>query len=307
MSSEHHINDDVVTALIDGGLGANGERVARAHVATCTACRARYDEHALLRRALASASFDVATRAEDEGIARRALAQTHPAPHVARSSSFTRAIAFAGVAAAACIALFVVVSRPGASAPVLAATVLHAKGATVGGAALVDGAPLLSGATLDVSPTGLVELNLVRGGTLRVFPDSTLTLTPRGEHVQLAHGKVWAIVDAGRGPFQVTTSEGSARVLGTSFLVENRDAVTDVKVVEGRVEVRSASVGRDAPVVVNGGERTRVAHGEHASAPRRYDAHDDRDQWQRFVDDLLQAMQQMADDVLKALDPSHKR
>lgn len=310
MSTEQHIDDDIITALVDGLLDEGGERRARTHVASCPSCRARYDEHALLRRALAGASFNDATRVEDQGVVRRVLAQTHPAP-AANAQGHSRKnqaiIAFAGIAAAAaCVALFVVVARPGADAPVLAATVLHAKGATLDGKALTDGAALYSGAALDVAPSGLVEMDLVRGGTLRVFPDTALSLAPRGEEVRLTRGKVWAIVDAGRGPFLVQTDNGSARVLGTSFLVEKRDAATDVKVVQGRVEVRSAAA-KEQSVVVNGGERTRIARGERVATPRRYDARDDGDQWQSFFDDLVKAVQQMADDVLKALDPGHKR
>lgn len=343
-----HLDDDAIDELWSGAVrDAHAELRARQHIAGCASCRRRYDEYTLLRRALASqataapaapaapaASLLRPLRAEDEGVIRRVTAQTHPsatssAQQARPVRSRAHAVAFAAIAAAACLVLFVVVGRPRSGddaarpQPVLAATVLHAKGATLDGAPIARepgkqsssasasaALQMLDAATLVVEADGLVELELVRGGTLRVFPSSTLSLAPRGETVHLQAGKVWALVEAGHGPFEIVTANGTARVLGTSFLVETNEHAksTDVKVIEGRVEVRGVTRAQQAAsVVVSGGERTRVVRGTAAEAPRRYDARDDRDQWSRFLADLLKAFQRGINDAIKAIDRTHRQ
>src|SRR5690349_13243675 len=104
MATDHHLDDDAI-ARAASDAASIGQ--ARAHLATCDACRARYDEHVRLLRALAGDPSS-ATRAEDDAIVARVLARSHAATHApvpARTLSRRTMIAapVALAAAAACV------------------------------------------------------------------------------------------------------------------------------------------------------------------------------------------------------------
>ncbi len=57
-------------------------------------------------------------------------------------------------------------------------------------------------------------------------------------------------------PFRVSTHEGRMQALGTRFTVREYGARTQLAVLEGAVRVDLANAGREAPLIVNAGQRT---------------------------------------------------
>lgn len=288
-------------------LSAKGEDAMRAHLRGCGACRAYFEEQTLLFRALARDPLR-ATPAEAVRIARRATGAEAPAQRALRDAVagflvFEPARAFAGALLVVLLATagVVVAPRQGARTasagvvhepqnPVLAGTVRRAKASSVDGRPLSDGAPIASLSVLVVEEGGLLEVELARGGTLRVFPDSKLSLGPSGEQVVLERGKVWSIVEGGKGSFAVYSPHGTAEVLGTSFVVDatSPDA-TEVRVVEGRVKVTDAE--DRGTVVVAAAQGTRLTPARAPTAPGRSSA-SDAAEWQRVLDRFFKNLEQ---------------
>jgi ferric-dicitrate binding protein FerR (iron transport regulator) len=120
---------------------------------------------------------------------------------------------------------------------------------------------------------------------------------PRGEVVELRAGRVWCEVDRGRGAFEVRTDGATARVLGTSFVVEREEqGDTEVRVMGGTVEVEDHRKG--GRVLVTAGQKSRVHAGAPPSAVDRYREEDDRDAW----NDLLRELGRKLRRVGKLLD-----
>jgi len=97
---------------------------------------------------------------------------------------------------------------------------------------------LVSGTRLRTQVDGRVSLNLARGISLRVNSESELTLISP-DHIDLAAGTVY--VDSGRGVrtnrFEIATSFGVVRDIGTQFEVRLSPAVLRVRVREGLVQL----------------------------------------------------------------------
>jgi len=300
------------------GLPVEDETTLRDHLRSCAECRDHYDRQVLLYRALAG-DPDAPTAAERERtlrltLQRAGLAPPEPKP-AARAGLWDRLLWAPAPAlglGAALVAALVVgaiwlarapsADRSATTEPVVAAHVKEGRGLVLDGAPLgpkaARGAAVLAGRGIEVGQGGIAELTLVRGGAVRVFPGTRLLLFGKGDGVLLSGGKVWCLVKSGGRPFLVRTDVAEAVVLGTSFLVEeNQAGETDVRVVEGTVEVRNVEGGE--AVRVQGGRQTHVAAAAPPNPPRRYDPDPDISDWEsfwrEFTDGFKRAMRRLGD------------
>jgi len=287
---------DTIARYVTLGLPDAEAHTLRKHLASCADCRAFYDEQRVLLRALAG---DANAPTPDEvalhrGLAIRAIFGESPVDARPTLGDVVdrllwvplRTWTLGAVALTALVIASLAVLRPsGPNIEPLAARVAHATAATLGVEPLLKGSEVRAGDPLVVKKGGMLELELVRGGTVRVFSESRLALGARGETVSLESGKIWCIPDEGRGRFEVSTSTASVRVLGTSFIVESRAERTDVRVVSGRVEV--VDHGARGKVQLKRDESTHVTAGRAPSPARRASTSADTSEWQRFFDQLL--------------------
>lgn len=261
------------------GLPPDGERSLRRHVAACAACRAYYDERALLLRALAGDAAQP-TRREDARAVARALAAAGPAAEHARAGATwldrIRALAVAPPRRFALAALAVAIAGGWLLwARSSVAEVIEASGLEVEGRAARAGDEIRRGDRIEVDRSGFAVVRLARGGELAFAAGSVAVLTSR-EELHLARRKVRCDIARGAGAFRVGTDAATVVVLGTSFVVERRDdGATEVRVREGAVRVEDA--GERGEVTVRGGERARVRAGAPPSRTSRYDGLEDAD------------------------------
>ena len=319
-----HLSRGAMQRYLAHDVSAAAERRTRRHLVGCARCRARCDEESALLRALAGDARR-ATPAEDARVVRQALAAAGlslPRPQRSLFDAIVDApVRFALVAAAILVLLVgggigiggaihgarrqpAIAKRPSgapAAADNVAGTLAMARGVTVDGKPATSGDVVAAGSEVAVGAHGLAELDVVRGGRVRLYPGARVALSVRGERVSLERGKVWCQVDKGRGRFAVRTDRAEARVLGTSFVVDRAaSGDTDVRVIEGTVEVEDAD--RRGSVRVRGGQRTAVVARSAPSEPRSYDGHSDSDEWKRFFDELGRAL----DDAFKKLEGAFK-
>jgi len=313
--------ESAIDRLVDEGLPLDEERDVRAHLRTCAACRARYDHARSVARALMG-SLDAPTPSEaavslrlvTDAVFPDAAKRAPRAPFMERMRlllvwSPQRALAMAATAALALVALTALWTRdspsttevaPVAVAPEIeatsepapaapAATVMHATGATRSGVALRTGDTVRADERIVVDGAGALELTLVRGGALRVYAKSTLSLDARGETVALTRGKVWAIPDEGKGRFVVSTSTADVTVLGTSFVVDATAERTDVRVISGSVRV--VDKGARGDVTLTKGQGTRVQRGSAPTAPAHASTRADTNEWKRFFENVLRDLE----------------
>ncbi|MBI5482779.1 MAG: FecR domain-containing protein, partial [Deltaproteobacteria bacterium] len=207
----------------------------------------------------------------------------------------------AAVARAPAVAPSEPASAP-ASAPaaeVVAGRLTRAQRVRIDGQPAAVGAVLGVGASLQVAPGGHAEVELERGGRLRLYPRAQARLQGRGDEVTLGTGRVWCQVDADRGAFRVRTDEAEARVLGTSFVVERQAGRTDVRVMSGTVEVEDRS--RRGVVRVKARERTRVEARAAPSRVRRYAPESDSADWDRMLEDIRRALKRTGKAIERGL------
>lgn len=301
-----------IRAYLEGDLPPAAEARLRRHLRGCARCRATYETEQRLLRALAG-DADAPTPAEDARLVDRVLDAAEadeavaPAAGPARRERFGAglvdailwlpgpALAGASLVLVAVVAGAVLALHPGA--PLLAAHVVRGEGLLLDAKAQPVGdtpLPLDAGRTLEVGKGGLAVLALERGGELRVYPGTRLSLTARGRAVHLDAGRVWCRIPEGHGRFEVRTGEAVVVDLGTSFVVTQAPkSGTEVRVMSGRVRVSGR--GRHARVIVHGGQKTRVAPGHDPTPPARYDPSRDRldwaTLWHRFVQGLRNAIE----------------
>lgn len=308
-----------------GELGPRREAALRRHLARCEECRSYYEAQIKLLR-IARGSAEEPTEDEEERLLARVLraaevegllspgASRAPKPATSsRESIFTRALdhlLLAPVASAGAAAI-VLMTFVGAGAlvtggllsPEPVATIVEARGLVVAGESIAaedaGGLSIHEGEYLTTDSSGLAEIDLHSGGKLRLFPGTRGHLEEGGRLVLMEQGRVWCQVDASSSPFVVRTPGGSAKVLGTSFVVEHdADGQTEVRVLEGRVEVTDAAeMGR---VEVTAGRRTTIARGETPTEPSRYDGRD-QSEWRGLWARLLDALQRAVDSMREAL------
>ena len=127
---------------------------------------------------------------------------------------------------------------------------------------------------------GRATLRLVSGDTLRLFPQTRLSVTD-GQRVQLLLGKLWAIIAPSAGKrFSVETDNAVAGVRGTEFVVARRAGTTRVAVVAGAVAVSPR--GRPAAeIVVRAGEQTEVVAAAVPAPPVAFAAEEESRAWER--------------------------
>ncbi len=296
------------------GLGTKAEARLRAHLRTCEPCRRYYDEQSLLYRALAGSPLR-ATPAETDRAARLAVAGAGlPTPVQRRRSAVVDALLWSPRPAWALAAAVLVVIVAGGrlarmqgapsslGAAALSGRVIAADNGRVDGKSAAAGLALLAGQSIEVPPGGAMEIAVERGGRVRLFPGTTVTLSPRGEIVDLASGKVWCEVDHTGGVFAVRTDMGEARVLGTSFVVDRQgEGTTEVRVMSGAVEVEDAH--RRGRVVVQGGQKTRVARDRPPAAVTRYSSDEDRLAWEKLFREIERGIRKGVKALEDALKP----
>ena len=293
-----------IDRFLAAGLGRWAEARMRRHLSRCERCRGYYDEQLVLHRALAGDPA-APTAGELERMVGRALRGAGaPARASIEKPQAPAALAWHPVRWAMAAAAVVIVTGAlvvGFSPRAPAARVVRAEGLRADGVALLPGAELPAGLFVEVGREGLAELALVRGGRVRVFPGSALSLAARGETVELDRGRIWCDIDPKVAPFEVRTGEARARVLGTSFVVERFGAAaTEVRVARGKVEVED--VGGRGRVLLSSGQKSRVAQGAAPSPPARYSPDADRSAWQGFMDGLRRVGRWIGDSLQKGLE-----
>ncbi len=317
-----HLSRGAIQRYLAPDVSVASERRLRRHLGVCGRCRAIYDEESELLRALAG-DTQGATPAEDARVARQALAAAElslPRPERSLFDAIVDAPGRFALVGAAILVLLIgggiwlgssirgaarqptIANRSAAArAASLAGNLAMAHGVTIDGKPAATGDVLVAGSTVAVGVHGLAEIEVVRGGRVRLYPGARVVLSAGGEVVALAEGKVWCQLDKGRGGFAVRTERAEARVLGTSFVVDRAaSGDTDVRVIEGTVDVEDAD--HRGTVRVKGGQRTQVSARSAPSAPRRYDGHSDSDEWKRFFEGIGRAL----DDAFKQLKDAFK-
>lgn len=288
--------------LQDNLAPRSGEKLRR-HLRDCPDCRDHYDRQVILLRALAG-DTESPTEQEDERMVRLAMQAAGLPPE--REAERRRGLPYIPVPAfAAAAVLLVVVAlglwlalRPGE--PVIAAQLVKAKNLTLDGIAadtrVFKKIPIRSGEMLAVEKNGFAELSLARGGTVRIYSRTVLSLSREGDLVDLGLGKVWCIVGSTNRPFVVRTDVAEARVVGTSFVVEReKSGETEVRVMKGEVEVKN--VDQEEKVRVGSGKQTRVAADQPPTPPSRYDPDEDESQWDAFVRELKLGVKRAIRDI----------
>jgi ferric-dicitrate binding protein FerR (iron transport regulator) len=276
-----------IDRYLAGDLDMGAAVSLRAHLSGCARCRAYYDSQVVLLRGLAG-NPERPTPAEDARMVERALAAVGLATPRPKRSLLDRMLArpFAyGAAALAVVLLLVGIGLFGVQPEGPAATLMRANAVTIDGMPATRGAVVRVGQKIHVGDKGAAELEVARGGRVKLYPGADAELGRRGENVDLRLGRVWCEVDHDHGAFTVTTDRGVARVLGTSFVVERtRDGETDVRVMKGTVEVEDRE--RAGKVRVEANHRTRIGRSGAPSPSRHYSADGDRNDWEKFWNDL---------------------
>lgn len=291
-----HLNHNI-DLYISEGLSPRAESRLRNHLRTCSRCRSFYDKQVVVHRALAG-NPDVPTPQEEERLVRLVLQNTGlrlPEQQTEERPGLMGRIIWAPVPTLAAAALVLVLAITGLAFSLLSASsedLVIAAHLTEGRNIVLDGKPVdirtsgelavRANMKLEVGPGGFAKLSLQRGGSVRVFPESTLSLSGPGELLELSGGKVWCLVEPGNVPFAVpftvSTDVAEVRAIGTSFLIERRQpGETGVRVAKGVVEVSNTRTGE--AVRVEGCHETRIAPGSSTNSPGRYSPKRDRSDW----------------------------
>lgn len=291
-----HLNHNIDLYLSEG-LPPRAEARLRGHLRTCDRCRAFYDRQVVVHRTLAG-NPDLPSPQEEDRLVRLVLQNTGlqlPEPQPEEKPGLAGRILWAPIPALAAAVFMLILGFAGLvysllqtspGEPVVAAHLTKGRNLALDGAPVDTRAPgeliVRAGVKLEVGPGGFADLSLKRGGSVRVFPESTLILSGPGELVELSRGKVWCLVDPVNVPFDipfmVKTDVAEARAIGTSFVVERRQSgETDVRVAKGIVEVRDLITGE--AVQIDGCYKTRIVPGGSKPEPGRYSPKYDRSDW----------------------------
>ena len=142
-----------------------------------------------------------------------------------------------------------------AAAAVVAALAIYASSGPAGPA----GTGALAAQEFITAPGETALVRLGDGSVIRLGPASRLS-TPAGEFartVVLEGAAFFSIAHDEAQPFRVTTTAGTARVLGTRFLLATEPDALRIVVVEGRVALGAA----DLEVQVGAGQTTSLIQG----------------------------------------------
>jgi ferric-dicitrate binding protein FerR (iron transport regulator) len=165
-----------------------------------------------------------------------------------RRRLWQRRLAVLAAAASVVAAVVVLALRLDTAAPLIVAHVERLQGAVAtgvdrgGGAALRADAQLTAGASI-ATATGQVALRLAGGGSLRLGPQSRLTLLGL-DSAELESGIVYFdSEDARAQPFAIVTAVGTLRDVGTQFMARIEDGALDVRVRDGGVQLARSAAG----------------------------------------------------------------
>ncbi|MGI5862402.1 MAG: FecR domain-containing protein [Myxococcales bacterium] len=255
---------------VAGELSPTEREHIEAHLEACSECRAECEAIRATREVLALAS-PVAPpvdwqRADDQvtTAAARRMARLEP-----RWWPFSLQWGL-GLAAAACIALFVVVDRappssvelPVAEAPAATPAIAESVvGARIDGAtaALAEGEAIGAGATVSTPDDGRAVLGLPEGSRVRVAESSRMRLARLAtDEVRLEIEKGRVAIKAAhveRKAFVVEAAGVAVRVVGTAFTVSLGAGELEVAVAEGVVALER---GEGLQTFVRAGERVLV-------------------------------------------------
>jgi hypothetical protein len=291
-----HLNYNIDLYLSEG-LSPRAESRLRSHLRMCDRCRSFYDEQVTVHRALAG-NPDIPTPQEEERLVRLVLQKSGlrlPEQQPEERPGLMGRLFWAPVPVLATTALFLVIAMAGLlfnllstspGSPVLAAHLTEGRNLVLDGKPVdfqtSGGLAVRAGTKLEVGRGGFATLSLRRGGIVRVFPESSLSLSGPGELLKLSSGKVWCLVEPGdvpfAVPFTVETDAAVVRAIGTSFVVERRQSgETGVRVAKGVVEVEDIKTGQ--AVRVKGCYEIRITPGSSPDQPGRYSPKYDRSDW----------------------------
>ncbi len=227
-----HVRSNIDRYLADC-ISHRTETGLRDHLRACSRCRSHYDRQVVLHRTLAG-DPEAPTPQEDDRMVRLVLQATDlERPHdlqKKRLGLMDRIIwAPAPILAVAVLMLLVVAGSVWylMAPPVIAARLVKGRNLTLDEMPVdpkeTPKTAVHAGSKLEVKKGGIAELTLERGGTVRVFPGSMLSLSGPGERLDLDRGKVWCLVENTGAPFVVQTDIAEVRVVevrGARLVVE---------------------------------------------------------------------------------------
>jgi ferric-dicitrate binding protein FerR (iron transport regulator) len=257
--------------IVDGRLDPPTEMRVHAHLEGCAACRGKAELWRTLlpgMRALApTPPTDLAARRLQVDVLRALRAPAAARRALPRLRTFLAGgLVLAGAAAAVVLWLHAARTLPttAEAAPPYATVKRIAGRAMTNGQVLAVGAPLSTGAEIEVAAGAGAELGLDRGSTVRLAGPARLALagTPRDVELRLGDGTLEAEVAhrLANETFVVSTRDARVEVRGTRFRVTTGAAGSTVRVAEGVVAVRFAdgssrlvAAGEEATTIVAGG------------------------------------------------------
>jgi ferric-dicitrate binding protein FerR (iron transport regulator) len=262
--------------IVDGRLDPPTEMRVHAHLEGCAACRGKAE----LWRALLPGMRSLAPTPPTDLAARRLQVNVQRGlrePAAARRALPRLKAFLAGglvlAGAAAALVMWLHAARTPTTTAEAAppyATVKRIAGHTMThGQALAVGAPLSTGAEIEVAAGAGAELGLDRGSTVRLAGPARLALagTPRDVELRLADGTLEAEVAhrLANETFVVSTRDARVEVRGTRFRVTTGAAGSTVRVDEGSVAVRFAD--GSSRLVAAGEEATTIVAAPDELAP----------------------------------------
>ena len=192
-----------------------------------------------------------------------------------------------------------------------ACTTTEAVVVDAGGDVSQGGKPIVTGQQLSgdedlVVGKGWAVVDIEDVGQVRLYSQTRMRLGSRdGSSIKLLAGKLWAVISAKR--FEVETENAVAGVRGTEFVVDKASETTEVRVMEGEVELASKESRKTQSL--RGGQRSRVKGSGSPSSPQKYDPEGDRALWRKiktFFKSLGRAIKKGVKEIGKATQQERK-
>lgn len=302
-----------INSYLAKGLPPVPEAQLRRHIRDCADCRSHYDRQVVLLRILSGDNEKLPIE-EENRIVRLALQGAGlqvPDEDVEKPTWLDRLV-WARPAAFIMAAVVLLVltfgtwylaspaEKPAPESKVVAAHLVKNRQVTVNGAHLESivspKMKLYTDTTIAVGHKGIAELKLAQGGTVRVFPGTSVSFSESGNRLNLATGRVWCLIKKRTAAFYVRTDTAEAWVVGTSFVVERKDTgETNVRVMKGTVVVNDRR--RPAAVLVGSRQKTTVTADEPPSRPVAYAPRKDKSDWDKFVETLVRFFRQIGEAI----------
>ncbi|HUU03515.1 MAG TPA: FecR domain-containing protein [Myxococcota bacterium] len=303
-----HVENRIDRYLAEGLPPVSAAKL-KDHVRECDACRAHYDRQVALLRVL-HGDVDKPTRVEDDRIVHLVLhgVRLSLSEEDTRESNRIDRLVWAPVPVLAVAAVMLLVLAFGfwqlaspadelaPAGTVKIAQIVKGRGVVVNGVRLKPSmkaeTDIYANTRVEVGKNGIAEIKLIAGGTVRIYPKTSISFAPDGERLDLEIGRVWCLIDKRNTPFLVRTDTIEAWVIGTSFVVEREETgETEVRVMKGTVAVNDRR--KPALVLVNDRQKTKVTKDAPPSRPVAYTPRRDKSAWDHFVEVLLQFFRQI--------------